>query len=167
MAATRPWPTLANALVAALTLPGTLPLSATVARTLSLPLALTLPGTLSLTLALPLAFTLALALPAAFGLLALAGLIALACLSHFLPPLAKLVGGGVGLPGSGAALGALLERACGLLQGLLRGGDVAVLQGFGGGGEFVGQFAIDVLQGSGRFHQIFCQLRQLLIRQGG
>ncbi len=102
---------------------------------------------------------------AACGLLAHARWsIALACLRHFLPPFAELAGGGVSLPGGGAALGALLEGACGLLQRLLGGGDVPVLQRLGGRRQFVGQFAVYVLEGSGRFHQIRRQFRQLLIR---
>ena len=124
--------TLACALLAATALPRALSLTIASARTLSLTLALALAGTLSLT------FTLPLSLAIAFGLFALARLVALTGLGNFLPSFAKLVGSGVGLASSGVALGTLLEGACGLLQRLLRGGDVPVLQCFGGGGEFVG-----------------------------
>ena len=114
--------TLACALLAATALPRALSLTIASARTL--PLTLALAGTLSLT------FTLPLSLAIAFGLFALARLVALTGLGNFLPSFAKLVGGGVGLAGSGVALGALLEGACGLLQRLLCGGDIHRIQRF-------------------------------------
>ena len=91
----------------------------TTARTVALSATSALSATFSLSL------TFALALTGAFALAC--ALLALPGLGHFLATLAKLARGGCGLLRCRLLLGALLQVACGVAQGVLRGRDVALL----------------------------------------